>query len=46
MIVPCIYENVYDFNDDMALVERDGKWGYIDKSGREVIPCEYDIYAV
>jgi hypothetical protein len=23
-------------------VEKDGKWGYIDKTGKEIIPCEYD----
>jgi hypothetical protein len=26
----------------MALVEKDGKRGYIDKTGKEIIPCEYD----
>lgn len=27
---------------DVAAVQKDGKWGYIDKSGREVVPCKYD----
>ncbi|MDR3235247.1 MAG: WG repeat-containing protein, partial [Prevotellaceae bacterium] len=31
------------FSDDMALVLRDGKYGYCDKSGNEVIPCKYDF---
>jgi hypothetical protein len=26
----------------MARVEKDRKWGYIDKTGKETIPCEYD----
>ena len=26
----------------LYLVCREGKWGYIDKTGREVIPCKYD----
>ena len=26
----------------LYLVVREGKWGYIDKTGREVIPCKYD----
>ena len=30
------------FSDGLARVELDGKWGFIDKSGKEVIPCVYD----
>jgi hypothetical protein len=26
----------------MASVKKDGKWGYIDKTGKEIVPCEYD----
>ncbi|MDR0650472.1 MAG: WG repeat-containing protein [Candidatus Peribacteria bacterium] len=26
----------------MAKVAKDEKWGYIDKTGKEIIPCEYD----
>lgn len=28
--------------DGMASVERDGKWGFINEAGEEVIPCIYD----
>ena len=30
------------FSDGLALAEKDGKWGYIDKTGKEVIACQYD----
>jgi len=26
----------------LAGVEKNGKWGFIDKTGKEVIPCTYD----
>jgi hypothetical protein len=26
----------------MAAVKKDEKWGYIDKTGKEIVPCEYD----
>ncbi|WP_113664306.1 WG repeat-containing protein [Pedobacter nanyangensis] len=35
------YKSVYDFNDGMASVERNNLWGYIDKTGREVISPRY-----
>ena len=43
IIVPCKYESVYSYNDGLASVKLDGKWGYVDKLGREVIPCLYDV---
>ena len=36
------YTNAGCFSFGYAAVEADGKWGYIDETGREVIPCEYD----
>ena len=32
----------YAFCDGLCPVQKDGKWGYIDKSGNVVIPLEYD----
>ena len=29
------------FSDGLLCIERDGKYGYIDKTGTEVIPCAY-----
>lgn len=36
------YDYVWNFRDGYAEVERDGKVGLIDLTGKEVIPCEYD----
>ena len=35
------YESILDFKDGLAEVTKDGKCGFIDKYGNEVIPCEY-----
>ena len=26
-------------------MKKDGKWGFIDTTGKEIIPCEYDSAA-
>lgn len=31
-----------DFSNDLLLVNRNGKYGFIDKQGNEIIPCKYD----
>lgn len=36
------YESVYDFEGDYARVRMNGKYGLIDRTGREVLSCEYD----
>lgn len=36
------YDSACDFCEGMASVCRDGKWGFIDTSGREAVPCKYD----
>ena len=36
------YDHADAFIDGLARVQRDGKWGFIDKSGKEVIPCVWD----
>lgn len=36
------YDSANDFCEGMASVCRDGKWGFIDTSGKEVVPCKYD----
>lgn len=35
------YEKLGTFHDGLALVRRNGLWGYIDVEGNEVIPCIY-----
>ena len=29
-------------DDDVLVVEKDGRWGYVDRSGSLIIPCKYD----
>ena len=36
------YEIISNFKDGLAEVCKDGKWGFIDKNGNEVIPCKYN----
>lgn len=38
-----VYERVRDFSPDgLALVKRNGRWGYVDPSGNEVIRPEFE----
>lgn len=36
------YENLNNFHEGLAAVQHNGLWGYIDKEGKEVIPCQYE----
>ena len=36
------YDDAYNFSEGLALVKLNGKYGYIDKQGNEVIPLKYD----
>jgi hypothetical protein len=36
------YQTIGDFNYGLAYAQRGNKWGYVDESGREVVPCLYD----
>lgn len=36
------YRNATDFKDGVAAFQQDGKWGYLNKAGRLVLPFEYD----
>ena len=37
------YNDIYDFSEGFAKVELDGKWGYIDTTGRQICSCKYDF---
>ena len=40
--VKCKYDNVGYFSEGLASVRNsDGRYGYINKEGKEVIPCNY-----
>ena len=36
------YDDAEDFSDNMACVKKDGKFGFIDVKGTEVIPCTFE----
>ena len=36
------YNDIYDFSEGFARVKLNNKWGFVDKTGNEVIPCKYD----
>ena len=36
------YEGAGPFSSDLAAIKKDEKWGYINTSFEEVIPCQYD----
>ncbi len=38
----CIYDDASDFSEGLAKVKLNGKHGFIDKEGNEVINCKYD----
>ena len=37
------YDNIYVFEEGLTKVKLNNKWGYIDKTGKEVIPLKYDF---
>ena len=41
-----IYENFHAYNNGLAAVKRNGKWGFINKKIKEQIPCKYDSCGV
>lgn len=41
VVIPYIYDYASDFSEDLAIVCKSSKFGFIDRSGNIVIPCEY-----
>ncbi|MBK6836590.1 MAG: WG repeat-containing protein [Bacteroidetes bacterium] len=41
-VIPFIYESCFRFTHGLAAVKKDGKWGYIDKTGKMVINAVYE----
>ncbi len=37
-----MYEDACPYSDGLMAVKKDGKWGYVNDKGKEVIPCVYD----
>lgn len=42
IVIPAKYGYACNFSEGLAVVNLNGKWGYIDKNGKEVIPIKYD----
>ena len=40
--IPKLYEDNY-FSEGLGAVQHDWKWGYVDTSGKEIIPCQCDL---
>lgn len=45
-LTPCIYDRIgfgtLDFQDEIAVVIKDGKYGYLSQSGKEIISCKFE----
>ena len=41
LVIPCQYEDVYSFSDQVAAVKYAGKWGYINERGDMVIDAQF-----
>jgi hypothetical protein len=41
-LVPTEYEDI-KFDTGMITVKQNGKWGLIDKTGKQLLPCEYTL---
>jgi hypothetical protein len=44
VVVPCKYERLWLFSEEVAAVYLNGKWGYLDVNGKEITPCKYDDF--
>jgi len=46
LLLTCILSGCYDaefpFTEDLTKVKKDGKFGLVTRSGKKVLPCEYD----
>jgi hypothetical protein len=41
-VIAPTYEDASSFSDGLAAVKQNGKWGFVDKAGKVVIPFKYD----
>ena len=42
-MIDFIYEYAEDFSEGLAPIRRDNKWGYIDRTDKEVIEPRFDM---
>ena len=43
IIIPFIYDDAYKFKENTAIIKLDGKSGLIDKTGRIILPPQYEL---
>lgn len=43
LVIPYQYDGADAFSEGLAVVEKEGKWGYIDKKGDVIIPFLYEF---
>lgn len=41
-IIPCVFDNVYNFSNGFSIIERDYKKGIIDKTGKLILLGDYE----
>lgn len=41
MVVKAKYDNASDFNEGLARVGKDNKYGYVNESGKEIVPVQF-----
>ena len=47
IVIDCVYDNVFEFNESLAGIQRGSYWGFCNSSGVEVIACIYDeVYSM
>lgn len=44
MVIPCVYEDVWPFKNECAIVKQGGKYGLINKRGEILVPCVKSDY--
>ena len=43
VMVPCVYEDVQDLNEYLAIARKNGKYGVVDNNNNAVLPFEYEM---
>ena len=42
LAIPAQYDSAYSFREGLAVIEQNGKYGFIDRTGTIVISTQYD----
>lgn len=42
-VVKPYFDAIAGFNEGIAPIKKDGKWGYINLQGEIIVPCEYEV---